>query len=231
MGGTLTTTQFYFYGKSHFTATGYQAHVLRYPQPDFLQTMSNTALSQNVYMVTGANNGIGKEITQFLYNKGATVYMVCRDENRALAAQRDIISKSSTPEPNPKKLPILVCDCGLESDVRATWSKFSSLESRLDGLICNAGALLSERTLTSEGVEVTLATHLLFGTYLLGKLAIPLLQQTKDSRMIMVSSGGMYNSKFPSWERAAAIKGKYDGQFAYVFAKRGQVSTVAMHLI
>ena len=49
---------------------------------------------------------------------------------------------------------------------------FTPFCSRLDGLVCNAGALMNEKTLTSEGVEVTFAAHLLFGTYLLGSLAM-----------------------------------------------------------
>merc|ERR1712137_987179 len=48
-----------------------------------------------------------------------------------------------------------------------------------------------------------------------------------DSRLVVVSSGGMYNSAFPDWEVASSTstdpKVKYDGQFAYVYAKRGQV--------
>ena len=41
-------------------------------------------------------------------------------------------------------------------------------ETKLDALVCNAGAMAHERTLTKEGVEITFASHLLFGTYLLG---------------------------------------------------------------
>jgi len=110
--------------------------------------------------------------------------------------------------------------------VRETWQTFSSKSSRLDGLICNAGALLNQRMLTAEGLEVTFATHLLFGSYLLGKLAMPMLEKTPDSRLILVSSGGMYNYKFPRWETAISHESKadkYDGQMAYVYAKRGQV--------
>jgi dehydrogenase/reductase SDR family protein 12 len=95
---------------------------------------------------------------------------------------------------------------------------------KLDVLICNAGALMNQRTLSKEGVEVTFATHLLFGTYLLGTLAMPLLKTTEQSRLIMVSSGGMYNTKFPAWAVASSTgPDKYDGQFAYAYAKRGQV--------
>ena len=52
----------------------------------------------------------------------------------------------------------------------------------------------------SPGVETTFACHLLFGTYLLTKLALPTLKKTPDSRVVVVSSGGMYNTAFPDWD-------------------------------
>jgi len=62
------------------------------------------------------------------------------------------------------------------------------------------------RTLTAEGVEVTFAAHLLFGTYLLGELALPSLKASAPgSRLVVVTSGGMYNKKFPDWEDAVSI--------------------------
>eukprot|EP00932_Pfiesteria_piscicida_P020397 SRR837773.720.p1 GENE.SRR837773.720~~SRR837773.720.p1 ORF type:complete len:501 (+),score=205.17 SRR837773.720:225-1505(+) len=120
---------------------------------------------------------------------------------------------------------------GLEADVRRCWKEFAdesgSPSPRLDALVCNAGALLNTKTLTSEGLETTFAAHFLFGTYLLGSLAMPALKATKDARLIVVSSGGMYNTPFPAWDVATAMskdpKFKYDGQLAYAYAKRGQL--------
>eukprot|EP00291_Cryptomonas_curvata_P023811 CAMPEP_0172156548 /NCGR_PEP_ID=MMETSP1050-20130122/3275_1 /TAXON_ID=233186 /ORGANISM="Cryptomonas curvata, Strain CCAP979/52" /LENGTH=156 /DNA_ID=CAMNT_0012825635 /DNA_START=139 /DNA_END=606 /DNA_ORIENTATION=- len=110
---------------------------------------------------------------------------------------------------------VLICDCSLEADVRSMWGRFVEDQTRsygsgldasipkLDGLVCNAGALLSTRTLTSEGLEVTFAAHLLFGTYLLGTLALPSLA-ANQGRLIIVSSGGMLNTKFPAWHAATS---------------------------
>ena len=107
------------------------------------------------------------------------------------------------------------------------WSEFTAQlgdTPRLDGLVCNAGLLANEKTLTNEQVEITLAVHLLFGTYLLGKLALPLLEATPGSKLIAVSSGGMYNTKFPAWDIASNTgETNYDGQLVYAYAKRGQV--------
>jgi dehydrogenase/reductase SDR family protein 12 len=224
-GQFAATSQFYLYGRKHFTKTGWEKHRARYQQPDLLE--QDLDLSGKVYMITGANSGVGKEVAQFLASKRATIYMVCRSKQRAEAARDEIQAAASQ-----GKVRVIQADVGLEADVRRCWQEFLEQEGssglpRLDGLVCNAGALLNTKTLTSEGVEVTFASHLLFGTYLLGKLAMPALEVTEGSRFVAVSSGGMYNFPFPSWEVATSTstdpKSKYDGQFAYGYAKRGQV--------
>lgn len=176
-------------------------------------------------MITGSNSGVGFEVAQFLATKGAEVFMVCRSEKRGEEARKAVMAASGS-----YKVHLLVCDCSLESDVRAMWASYCKLRGGstekpppLDLLVCNAGVLLNELTLTPERVETTFACHLLFGTYLLGELAMPALEATAESRVVVVSSGGMYNTKFPSWEVATALAGEYDGNLAYAYAKRGQV--------
>lgn len=222
-------TQFVLYGKQYCTATGYESTRAKYPKPDILDDTSMT-LEDKVFIITGANAGIGREITQYLATKRATVYMFCRSPERASKAQEEIIKIS-----NNDRVFVLLGDCGLESDIRRMFSEFVRLETErkqiaegktptLNGLICNAGALMNKKTLTAEGIEITLATHLLFGVFLLGTLCIPLLDNTPDSRLICVSSGGMYNTAFPAWEDASSTGSKeYDGNMAYAYAKRGQV--------
>lgn len=235
-GQFAATTQFYLYGRRHFTSTGWEKHAASYEQPDILMS-SDLDLTGRVFMVTGSNSGIGKEIAKFVAVKGASVYMICRSKQRAEAARQEIVDAAG--QSSGDRVHILLADCGLEADVRRIWEEFCShraaltnseggdpLTVRLDGLVCNAGALLDKRTLTSEGVEVTFASHFLFGTYLLGSLALPCLEATGAGRLIVVSSGGMYNTAFPDWATATATgaaAASYDGQFAYAYAKRGQV--------
>jgi len=88
--------------------------------------------------------------------------------------------------------------------------------------VCNAGVLLNDKQRTSEGVEVTFACHLLFGSYLLGSLAMGTLEACRG-RIVLLASGGMYNTKFPDWEVATSLKGTYNGNLVYAYAKRGQV--------
>jgi NAD(P)-dependent dehydrogenase (short-subunit alcohol dehydrogenase family) len=157
-------------------------------------------------------SGIGKSIVMGLAGRGATVYMICRSLERAEQAKRDLICATGN-----ENLYILLADCALEKDVRRVWQDFivhrtensSSLSCpdssvRLDALVCNAGALLKTKNVTSEGIESTFASHLLFGTYLLGMLAMSSLKARAkftggegSARLIVVSSGGMYNTSFP----------------------------------
>lgn len=205
---------------------GWEAASKHYPQPDILDA-KDLDFSDKTYLITGANAGVGREITTYLASKGASVYMVCRNPARANKARDEIAAQTNNP-----KIHVLLCDCGLEADIRRITNEFISHQTsilpegkpvKLDGLVCNAGALMNEKTLTSEGVEVTFATHLLFGTYLLGELLMPYLEEA-EGRLVCVSSGGMYNSPFPSWDVATStgIK-KYDGNLVYTYAKRGQV--------
>jgi dehydrogenase/reductase SDR family protein 12 len=84
---------------------------------------------------------------------------------------------------------------------------------------------LNEKKLTSEGKEATIASHLIGGSYLLSNLLMPQLRAAgTEARVIFVTSGGMYLTKFPSWETATSKTDlKYDGVMAYSYAKRGQV--------
>jgi len=210
-----STSQFFLYGKKHFTKTGYENHKKAYGA-DALD-VATVDLAGKVFIVTGANSGLGKELTKFLGSRGAKVFMVCRSQERAEAARQEILK-----EFGDAKLEILLGDVGTEGDVRRIWTEFSGSNKTLDGLVLNAGALLNEKKLTKDGVEVTLASHLLFGSYLFGSLALPMLS-TSSGRRLLVTSAGMLQYPFPDWDTAASLKGTYDGVARYSQMKRGQV--------
>ena len=218
-GAFASFSQFFLYGRRHCTRTGYErARAALLKANNGEDPLSTADASGKVFVVTGANSGVGKEVALFLAKKGATVNMICRSATRGEEARLAIVEESGN-----DKVVLHVADLSLEADVRSMWKNVAASTSRLDGLVCNAGVLLNERTLTSEGVEVTFACHLLFGTYLLGSLAMPLLAATPGARVIAVSSGGMYNTKWPAWDIATAQAGTYSGNLAYAYAKRGQV--------
>jgi NAD(P)-dependent dehydrogenase (short-subunit alcohol dehydrogenase family) len=85
---------------------------------------------------------------------------------------------------------VLIGDVSIKADVVRLIEELSAKEDHLDALVCNAGALADELKLTPDGVEQTFGCHLLFGSYLLSKLAKPLLEKAAEPRVVFVSSGG-----------------------------------------
>lgn len=59
------------------------------PRPSFTEK-DISDLSGKVYIVTGSNTGVGKEVTQILYSKNAKVYVATRSEERANQAITNI---------------------------------------------------------------------------------------------------------------------------------------------
>jgi len=236
MGQGISATQFFVYGKRHFTKTGYQKHVKGYYTTPVQQKASicrgedgadNVDLEGKVVVVTGANSGLGKEIATYAAAKGATLYMLCRSKERAEAARDEIVQETKNENVN-----ILLADIGELSQLRKAVESLQSMETKVDCIVSNAGVLLNERKETSEGNEITYAVHLLGGSYLLPTLLYPQLQAAgSGARVVFVTSGGMYRKKFPSWpvainDQSTEIKGekiKYDGVDSYCYAKRAQV--------
>jgi len=90
-------------------------------------------------------------------------------------------------------------------------------------LIHNAGALLNTRQISPQGIEQTVASHVV-GPFLMTTLLLPLL---KGGRVVTVSSGGMYSSGLPTFNNGETLEmpaHKYGGSKQYAIAKRAQVT-------
>lgn len=152
--------------------------------------------------------------------------MVCRSKDRAEKARQDILDLVQIDNANADKIKIVLADLSEMSQVRSMVKELQGHTDKIDCLVCNAGVLLTERAESSEGNESTFASHLLGGSYLLSQLLLPQLKAAKG-RCLFVTSAGMLNTKWPDWPTATSqkegAKHTYDGQFAYAYAKRGQV--------
>jgi NAD(P)-dependent dehydrogenase (short-subunit alcohol dehydrogenase family) len=92
---------------------------------------------------------------------------------------------------------------------------------RLDVLIHNAGAIHATYQASKEGFELTVAGQVV-APFLLTSLLLPALLAAGRSRVITVSSAGMYTQRFdPAILRMPAVG--YQGVAAYAKAKRAQV--------
>jgi dehydrogenase/reductase SDR family protein 12 len=227
MGQVISTSQWYVYGKRNFTQLGYIRHANAYTEPvqknNLIRVGQEGAdgvdLEGKVIVVTGANSGMGKAVSTYAAAKGAKLYMVCRSEERAKIARDEIVKATSNED-----VKIILADVGELSQVRKAAEEVQAAENKVDCLVCNAGALSNERKETSDGYEVTFASHFLGGSYLLSKLLLPQLKAADEGRVVFVSSGGMLPERFPDWKTAInQDKENYDGFKQYSYAKRGQV--------
>ena len=171
-------------------------------------------------LVTGATSGIGLATAKGLARLGAEVVVTARGHDRGEQAAAEV--RAAAPGAD---VSYLLADMGEFDQVRGLADDFLAAHDRLDVLVHNAGALTAERTLTGSGAELTVASQVA-APYLLTGLLLPALVAGTPSRVIQVSSGGMYTQKF---DLATLEMGpdEYDGTVAYARAKRAQL--VLMH--
>ena len=162
MGQAMSTTQFYLLGRRQSTLTGYLRHCASYKdavQDAAVVVNEGHGLSDSVdltgkaVIITGANSGIGFELASYAAGKHASVYMFCRSVERGVAAKERIEKLTRS-----KNVHVIECDVSLRASVENAVKEFEKKESSLHALVCNAGVLLNERTLTADGDEVSRAT-------------------------------------------------------------------------
>lgn len=127
-------------------------------------------LQGKVVLITGANQGIGKETTLQMAKMGATVVLLCRSEIRARNAIEDLVKKHAVDE---KHLLFCSLDLGDFTSVRKAveYIQTTLRICSVDVLICNAGLMMGKKTLSKDGHELMMqANHL--GHFLLARLLV-----------------------------------------------------------
>lgn len=146
------------------------------PKPKFTE-QNLPDLQGKVYIVTGSNTGVGKELARILYSKNAKVYIAARSKEKADSAIKDIkkTTKSST-----GSLVFLYLDISDLNKVKSAAQSFLAREQKLHVLFNNAGVMVSAAeppAKTAQGHELGLGVNCI-GTFLFTKLLIPTLIAT-----------------------------------------------------
>jgi len=131
-----------------------------------------------VFVVTGANSGIGLEITKGLAKMKGRVYMACRDMNKCEEKRKEIVLDTRN-----KYIYCRKCDLNSFNSVREFVNQFKEKEEKLDVLINNAGVMNCKKSLTPDGIETHLETNHL-GPFLLTNLLKPYLINSGHGRVI-----------------------------------------------
>ena len=138
-------------------------------------------LSGKVYIVTGANSGVGLETTRQLVKQGAHVVMACRRVDAAEEVAKDFSDLKGSYE-------VLKLDLSDLQSVRDFVAEFLGKYDRLDALDCNAGFVnMKDIQYTKDGLETTMAVSY-FGHFLLTELLLDILKKSAPSRIIILSS-------------------------------------------
>lgn len=140
-------------------------------------------------VITGATSGLGKAAASGLADLNASVILVGRNKEKAERVRAEIVAETGN-----DGVRIEIADLSLMAEIRDLAARLLAGGDPIHVLINNAGTLFRERSVTSEGIESTLATNLL-GHFLLTNLLIPRLVESAPSRIINVTSGGMYSQR------------------------------------
>ena len=163
------------------------------PKPSFTEKHVSD-LQGKVYIVTGSNTGIGKELARMLYAKNARVYVAARSKERAEKAIEDIEKASPKSKGTLKFLHLDLSDL---YKVKTAAQSFMEQEKKLHVLFNNAGLMATEPLAkTAQGYEMALGVNCI-GTFLFTKLLTPTLVATAKTepanvvRVVWLSSFGL----------------------------------------
>lgn len=145
------------------------------------------SLAGQTALVTGGSKGIGRAICLALAKEGANVIIAARNENEIEETIDKLKSMGS-------KAMAIQADVRSEEDVRRLISMTIDKCGRLDILINNAGVAYKKRLeeTTLQEYDKIMDTNLK-GIFLCTKYAIPYIRESKNGKIINISSvGGLH---------------------------------------
>jgi dehydrogenase/reductase SDR family member 12 len=180
------------------------------------------ALAGRTVLVTGASSGIGEAASERLVGLGAHVHMVARDPERGAAARERVAERLAAAGTDAlQRLELELCDLSDLDAVRSFAARFAARTPRLHGLLHNAGVLPRSRERSAQGHELAFATNVL-GPFLLTNLLLEPLRRGAPSRVVLVSSGGMYTARL-DLDDLELERHDFNGARVYAHTKRIEV--------
>ena len=133
-------------------------------------------MPERTIVITGASDGIGAAAARQLAGQGDSLILVGRSEAKTAACAR------------PLGVPYLCADFTRLEDVRALAERLRAMCSRINVLANNAGGIMGEREITTDGFEKTLQVNHL-APFLLTNLLMDVLTAS-GAKVINTSSVG-----------------------------------------
>ncbi|WEJ96472.1 NAD(P)-dependent dehydrogenase [Yamadazyma tenuis] len=188
-----------------------------------------------VAIITGGNQGIGWYTVLHLYLHGFKIYMLARNEERALKAIEEIkveaekrVSKYDEAETRSRffgSIHYIPCDLLDLKNVEKAAETIKKAEDHLDIIINNAGLMGCPFEMTKDNYEVQLQVNVVSHVLLTLSL-LPLLVNSKAPRVVQVSSLG-HNLATSFYENTNDLN-KSPSSY-YSMLRYGVAKTAAIH--
>ena len=186
---------------------------------DHWRPVDSYDLAGRVVVITGATSGLGMAAATTLAADGATIVLLARNTAKAEGVRDDILRHGA-----PGGGDVVTGEMGDLESVRAAATTIAATHERIDVLVHNAGALDATYGTSAQGIEQTVASQVV-GPFLLTTLLLGRLRASAPSRVLWVSSGGMYSQPL-AVDQLEMSPSDYNGTTAYARAKRAQVTLV-----
>lgn len=191
-----------------FGSVGFKRHQKAFKEDNF------RSVKEKVICITGGTSGIGLATARELAKRGAVLHLIGRDEEKGKLSVEYLKNECENVEVYFHKL-----DMG-ESKKVEEWA-INQAPNYIDVLINNAGAM-PQKILRNQNDQESIFSSQVTGHFVLTRTLLNEEKMNPESRVIFVSSGGMYLKKL-NLEDVHFKKKKYNAYQAYSNAKRSLV--------
>lgn len=167
-------------------------------------------MNNKICLITGCNSGIGKVTAIELAKKGFEIIMLVRDSEKSRMAYKEIKNASKG------KVTLKYVDLASLDSIKSVSEEITAQYERIDILINNAGLFKRSFEKSADSFEMTLAVNY-YATFALSILMIPLLEKSKQARIINLTSE-LYKRGSVNLDNNFSIE-KFDGNKAYANSK------------
>lgn len=174
-------------------------------------------IENQIILITGATDGLGKMVARDLAEKGATLLLHGRNPEKGQKVLQEIQDETGN-----KNLHYYNADFSSLDEVQALADDVKHEFDEIDVLINNAGIGFgkpgSGRELSQDGLELRFQVNYLAG-FLLTEELLPLLKKPEDSRIVNVASIAQNPIDFDD----VMLEKNYSGNRAYGQSKLAQI--------
>lgn len=174
-------------------------------------------MENHVFLITGATDGLGKQVAHDLAKNGATVLLHGRNQQKGESTLQEIVDATGN-----ENLRYYNADFSSLEETQKMADEINSDLDELDVLINNAGIGFGEpgtgRELSRDDLELRFQVNYLAGFLLTNKL-LPLIRKSDTSRIVNVASGAQTPIDFDD----VMLENNYSGNRAYGQSKLAQI--------